>query len=229
MIDIMSKKIVLIASAVLLVLVFVFIALFTGMFSFGGGSPTGGMDSVDTNIRILNEVRPTDVIVYGEQVEFRPHFVHRKVGNLSRESLTLNSDKYKHKAIVISDLDGTVALTQADYATILQLIQEEGYFFLYIGRAKFQALRDNGFEREEDKGMPWSPWAKLDSTTRWAGIAAAMGGYPLRLGIRSLASGDPTQDLEAMWRQYSFALGNSIIMDIASYVVDLYRQNLPRT
>ena len=68
-------------------------------------------DSYDEAVQILTENFSTDIVLYGEKLEFRENVVYRHINALSDETLTTDQE---YEFIIINDLAGTVELTEKD-------------------------------------------------------------------------------------------------------------------
>lgn len=94
------------------------------------GSNTEEKDTYDLNIDILNESYPTDIVVYGEDIPFREKLIVRKIDGINEN--TLKTDK-ERQIIILSDLDGTLDITDNELLLIKNKIDNYECDFYYLG------------------------------------------------------------------------------------------------
>ncbi|MBE5926948.1 MAG: hypothetical protein E7270_08320 [Lachnospiraceae bacterium] len=87
-------------------------------------------DTYDLNIDVLNESYPTDIILCGENIPFREALVVRKVDKITEEAL--KTDK-AHQIIILSDLDGTLKITDEELKLIKNKLDKFECNFYYVG------------------------------------------------------------------------------------------------
>ncbi len=98
----------------------------------------------DTEIKILNESYPSDIIVYGEDVGFDSGLKFRTINEIKEEHFTQDSN-YKYTFFVINDRGGTAKITDEEFELIKRVCDEKNINFFYIGKQYLEHLKDFGF------------------------------------------------------------------------------------
>lgn len=132
-------KISILIVTVILVLVVIFL-----LFVCPDILQNNSLDSYDEAIVILNENCPSDIILYGEEIDFRSELNYRTIGTLSKEALT-SDEKYEYTFLVINDRQGNVKLTDEKIKELKSLVDELNISFYYIGQQYLSDLKDAGF------------------------------------------------------------------------------------
>lgn len=104
----------------------------------------GIRDSYDEAIAILNKRYPSDIILYGEEIDFRSELNYRTIETISKESLT-SDEKYEYTFLVINDRQGTIKLTDEKIKELKILVDEMDISFYYIGQQYLSNLKEAGF------------------------------------------------------------------------------------
>ena len=99
-------------------------------------------DSYDEAVQMLTENFSTDIVLYGEKLEFRENVVYRHINALSDETLTPDQE---YEFIIINDLDGTVELTEKDIEVLKKHVLNGNANLYYIGTNNYGLLKDHGF------------------------------------------------------------------------------------
>lgn len=102
------------------------------------------LDSYDESIAILNQKYPSDIILYGEEIDFRSELNYRTIETLSKESLT-SDEKYEYTFLIINDRQGNVKMTDEKIKELKILVDEMNISFYYIGQQYLSNLKDAGF------------------------------------------------------------------------------------
>jgi hypothetical protein len=101
-------------------------------------------NATDNHVKVINENYPTEIIVYGDIVEFDDGFVARTIDKISTENLT-SDEKYMFSVLVINDLEGNAPVSDEEMKIITQMIDEEDMNFYYFGTNLLGPLKENGF------------------------------------------------------------------------------------
>lgn len=123
---------------VLLVLCVIFRWYLYMPFLFHNGKVT---DPYDRAIDMLNNKVPTEIFVYGEELDFRKTVQYKQIDSLSEESI--KTDK-EYTVCIVSDWNGNVTLTKEDVAFIKEQIKNLNFYFYYIGNDKLDMLKKEG-------------------------------------------------------------------------------------
>ncbi len=99
-------------------------------------------DSYDEAVQILTENFSTDIVLYGEPLEFRKNVVYRYIDVLSDETLTTDKE---YEFIIINDLDGTTELTEEDIEILKKHVLKGKANLYYLGTQRYNVLKTNGF------------------------------------------------------------------------------------
>ena len=101
-------------------------------------------NSYDGYIRILNDLCPSDIIVYGEDIGFRSTLNYRVITEITEDSLT-SDPKYKYSFFVINDRSGALKITDDEFALCKRIAEENNQSFFYVGQQYFKKLKEFGF------------------------------------------------------------------------------------
>lgn len=101
-----------------------------------------GKDSYDLRIDVLNESYPTDIILFGEPIPFREKLIYRTVSQITNE--TFQTEK-EHQVIILSDLDGTMNISDAELHLIKERVFSYQCSFYYLGTKLQDKLLELGF------------------------------------------------------------------------------------
>ena len=108
------------------------------------------LDSYDEAIIIINENYPTDLIVYGDEIEFRDNFEYRVVSDFSEESLE-SSDEYSYRFLVVINVTGNMEFSDEELSSLLVYLRENNYGFFYFGSTGLDSFqRCNYFDSDLD-------------------------------------------------------------------------------
>jgi hypothetical protein len=107
----------------------------------------GFNDTYEEYIHLLNNTYPSDIIVYGEDVGFRPDLNHRVITGITRENL-ISDPKYQYSFFVINDRNGTLIITDEEFGLCKIIAEENRQSFYYIGQHYIPKLREQGFFTE---------------------------------------------------------------------------------
>lgn len=102
------------------------------------------IDSYDEAIVNLNENYPSNIILYGEEIDFRSELNYRTIETISKESLT-SDEKYEYTFLVINDRHGNLKITDEKIKELKTLVDEMNISFYYIGQQYLPNLKEAGF------------------------------------------------------------------------------------
>lgn len=130
---------------VVLILILVAVAIWalSSALTSGGNQDFEG-DTYDEEIVIVNQSFPTDVVLLGEDIYFRPAFQYRRIDKITLDSLSYDPEKYIRLVLVISDLGGSVHLIDEEYSVIKQLLDDNVIDYYYFGTSKVADLIKHG-------------------------------------------------------------------------------------
>jgi hypothetical protein len=105
------------------------------------GVSSGGENG---DVKLVNENYPTEIIVYGDIVEFDHGFVARYIDSISIENLT-SDEKYMFSVLVINDLEGNAPVSDEEMQIIKEMFDEENLNLYYFGTNLLGPLKEYGF------------------------------------------------------------------------------------
>ncbi len=122
-----------------LFIIFEFIS-FVVFWFFTGISDT---DSYDDAINIINSFS-TDIIVYGESINFRSTLDYREIESLSEEHIF--EQEFEYTFLIVNDLSSNAILNDNDIMNIINLLNSENnkLSFFYLGTSKIERMSDLG-------------------------------------------------------------------------------------
>ena len=103
-------------------------------------------DGYSKSITILNENYPSDIIVYGEHIDFG-ELKHREIKFIDGKSLN-SKPEYKYQFVIINDRNNNVEMTDDELLLIKQYIIEKKYNFYYLGTALLPKLKELGIGKD---------------------------------------------------------------------------------
>lgn len=92
----------------ILVLVGIVIIVIIGLFMLGSDD-SEFQESVEKDISIVTQNYKTEIILYGEDIEFDEACYVRKIDKISKENLT-SDESYVYTVFIINDLNNSVTL-----------------------------------------------------------------------------------------------------------------------
>lgn len=97
------------------------------------------------DINMINNVHPTEILVYGDDVLFDEGLSYRKIDKLSEETLT-SSRNYECTFLIINDTKRDSLLFDKDF-TLCEKMCENGKFnFAYVGERYIEHLAKRWFD-----------------------------------------------------------------------------------
>ncbi len=85
-----------------------------------------------------------DIIVYGENPEFRDTVKYRTINEITEEALNYE-EEHGYRAIVLFDYKGTMNITDEELLLIKTYVEEKGYDMFYIGQNYLDDFKRLGF------------------------------------------------------------------------------------
>ena len=155
-------------------------------------------DSYDQNIKILNKY-PADIMVYGEDINFRESVNYRRINSLS--SADISSNGFDYIFIIINDRNGTANISDQEYENLLYLVKNENYNLFYVGKDKFENFKNKGYFDMLDLGL--------------AGFGYVAG------PDRNLVQGDWMESDEIEYAQYNELLGDRMVFFMVDVLTDI--------
>ena len=92
----------------------------------------------------LNIEFDADIIVYGENPEFRDTVKYRTINEITEEELNYE-EEHGYRAIVLFDYKGTINITDEEMLLIKTYVEEKGYDMFYIGKNYLDDFERLGF------------------------------------------------------------------------------------
>ncbi len=105
-------------------------------------------DNIRKETRILTESFPTKMLVLGDKFPVLPEGVNVEyVDHITVELTETTGTKYTYVMLIINDLSGEVCLTDEDFETIQQILNQKHVFFTYIGESNLAKFEEKGFHQ----------------------------------------------------------------------------------
>lgn len=101
-------------------------------------------DGYDIAAEALNVEFNADIIVYGENPEFRDTVKYRTIDKISEETLNYE-EEHGYRAIILFDHKGTINITDEEMLLIKTYVEEKGYDMFYIGKNYLDDFERLGF------------------------------------------------------------------------------------
>ena len=89
-------------------------------------------DAYDIAISGLKIEFNSDIMVYGEELEFREGFEYRRIDAITEEKLSTD-EEHGYRAIILYDRNGTISITDEELLLIKEYVEEKAYDMIYIG------------------------------------------------------------------------------------------------
>ncbi len=97
-------------------------------------------DSYDEAIDTINNKLPTDVFFIGEEMTIREGVNYKTISHIDEK--TLSSEK-KFSVLIISDLNGSVKISDDEYTFLKERIKDYNFYLYYCGTDKIEKFIDN--------------------------------------------------------------------------------------
>ena len=101
-------------------------------------------DGYNIAAEALNVEFDADIIVYGEDPEFRDTVKYRTINEITEEELNCE-EEHGYRAIVLFDYKGTMNITDEELLLIKTYVEEKGYDMFYIGQNYLDDFERLGF------------------------------------------------------------------------------------
>ena len=108
------------------------------------GSKEKENDGYNIAAEMLNVEFNADIIVYGENPEFRDTVNYRTINEITEEELKYE-EEHGYRAIVLYDYKGTMNITDEELLLIKTYVEEKGYDMFYIGKNYLDDFERLGF------------------------------------------------------------------------------------
>lgn len=105
---------------------------------------TSSVCNYEDEIKILNERFISDIIVYGEDVNFDKALNYRTITSITDDNLKSDS-KYKYSFFIINDRTGNLKITDDEFMLCKKVCDENNINFYYIGKQYLEHLQEFGF------------------------------------------------------------------------------------
>lgn len=128
-----KMKKVLIVFGILLVIVFIV------QFAFGYGffEP----ETNNSDVKIVTENYKTEIILYGDNIEFDDNCYVRKIDKITKENLT-SDETFVYTVFIINDLNSTISIDNDDLKVIHNKIYNDKIDFYYFGKNSVAAIKE---------------------------------------------------------------------------------------
>ncbi len=101
-------------------------------------------DGYNIAAEALNVEFDADIMVYGENPEFRDTVKYRTINEITEEELKYE-EEHGYRAIVLYDYKGTMNITDEELLLIKTYVEEKGYDMFYIGKNYLDDFERLGF------------------------------------------------------------------------------------
>lgn len=102
------------------------------------------LDGYDIAARGLDIEFNADIMVYGEEPDFRDTVKWRKINEITDETLNYE-ETHGYRAVVLFDHGGTMTISDEELLLIKSYVEEKGYDMIYIGKDYLADLGRLGF------------------------------------------------------------------------------------
>lgn len=100
------------------------------------------MDTYDLEIQVVMTSYPTDIVVYGQDIEFRNSLQYRLNPEINDDGLATIKE---YQAIILNDQDGNLEITDEELLLIKSYTIDGSSDFFYIGTKELDRLSLLGF------------------------------------------------------------------------------------
>lgn len=133
---------ILIIAIVVLLAAFFCLCKFTDFGAlFSSKSTDKQNDTYAEAIDVINNKLPTDVLVYGEDMDFRDGVKYSKISKLDDRSL---SGSKKYTVLIINDMSGKVTLSDQELDLLKEKTKDVNFYFYYCGKNLIDKLVSAG-------------------------------------------------------------------------------------
>lgn len=85
-----------------------------------------------------------DIMVYGENPEFRDTVKYRTIDKITEEALNYE-EEHGYRAIILFDHKGTMSISDNELLLIKKFVEEKGYDMIYVGKNYLDDFKRLGF------------------------------------------------------------------------------------
>lgn len=132
----MRRKVAIVIGVVILILLLIIVAVLL--------CKKEELDGYDQAAQGLNVEFNADIIVYGEEPNFRDTVEYRRIDVINEENL-YSGNEHGYKAIVLYDREGTMKVTDEELLLIRKYVEKNAYDMIYIGRNYLDDFERLGF------------------------------------------------------------------------------------
>lgn len=141
-----KKKIIISIVIVVISIVVVFMLAWRGspLFKFISSvvaSNDDEMTDIERIVKVITETKPTDIIIFGEDIEFPAEISYRTVSYIDETTIESN-DAYMYTILIVNDSNNTVLLSDKEQLCIEEAVSKEGFCLIYLGQ-KYSTRWDN--------------------------------------------------------------------------------------
>lgn len=167
--NIFNNKRILVFFCIVLIVILLILPI---VFNDNNKDDTDTGDTYDQNIRIINEMHPVKVVIYGEDIIFRDELKYVITDQISRDIMRDDEKKYERVVLIVNDLKGTTPLLDTDLDTIKYLLDNERFDFYYLGTNNIESIISNGIWAGEitDEDLSVGTALYYNSTCYFRGI-----------------------------------------------------------
>lgn len=119
------------------IMIFAVIAIISVLFF----QPFGAKNALSDEVKMLTETYPTDIIVYGNNIDFDKEIPSRKVDELDANVIYDDGEDYFYRVLIINDLEDELTFDEDDWEVIDQCI-EKGCNLFYLGTQYLEVIKD---------------------------------------------------------------------------------------
>lgn len=102
------------------------------------------VDAYDVANRELKNQFNADIMVYGDEIEFRKELEYRRIESINEDTL-YSDDEHAYRAILLFDESGKNTVTDEEWLLMKSYVEEKGYDMVYIGTQYLDDLVRLGF------------------------------------------------------------------------------------
>lgn len=91
------------------------------------------LTSAEKDIKIITETYPTQIVVYGDEIDFDSSIKVKYIDSINEESLERDL-QYKYSLIIVNDLARNVTLTDEEWGLLSNIVKSDNtYNMFYLG------------------------------------------------------------------------------------------------
>ena len=140
-------------------IIILLISLLIGAFVFWGvihfhfknnisDNPLGNLSSAEEDILISSKTYPTNILVYGSEIDFDKRLNVTYIDKISKNSLKFDNN-FSYQYIVINDLDNKTDLSDEEWKLIGKTVKSDKRCnFIYLGSKELYKIKNSGILAE---------------------------------------------------------------------------------